>query len=202
MGAAAMRTAAAMTGTRRDRRARLEVAIRVNAVDLLAYLERRIDPPGDAADVLSDALLHAWRRRASMPVDDDALRPWLFTFARNTMLNARKASRRRTAGTAALREFLDASHAGMSDQFAENLAVRDAVSALPADLRELVLLVHWEGLSVSDAARVLDIPPSTARSRYAVAKSKLRDQLDPQPDQPDVSTSSPTAGTPPRTPAF
>lgn len=79
------------------------------------------------------------------------------------------ASADRTDGTAA--------HAVPVDQVAEDLAVRAAVSALAADLRELILVVHWEGLSVSDAARVLDISPSTARSRYAVAKSKLRDEL-------------------------
>jgi RNA polymerase sigma-70 factor (ECF subfamily) len=184
-----MMKAAAVTGTNHDRSARLEAAIRANAVDLLAYLERRIDPPADAADALGDALLQAWRRRGSMPYDDDALRPWLFAFARNTLLNARKASRRRTAGTTALREFLAASHSAPVDKIVENLAVRAAVSALAADLRELVLLVHWEGLSINEAALVLDIPPSTARSRYAVAKSKLRDELGMEPQtRPEVST--------------
>ncbi|SIN86032.1 RNA polymerase sigma factor [Agromyces cerinus] len=173
-------TAAEMTGTDRERGARLERAVRANAVDLLAYLERRIDTPADAADALGETLLQVWRRRAKMPADDEALRPWLFAFARNTLLNARKASRRRTAGTTALRGYLAAAHPAVVDH-AESLAVREAVAALGPDLRELVLLVHWEGLSISDAAVVLDIPASTARSRYAVAKARLRDELDEAP---------------------
>lgn len=37
---------------------------------ILAYLARRIDPPGDAADVLAEVLAIAWRRVADLPTDE------------------------------------------------------------------------------------------------------------------------------------
>lgn len=162
----------------RDRQQdRFEAAVKTNAADLLAYLERRIEPAADAADVLSEALLKAWKKRASLPAADDALRPWLFAFARNTLLNAKRAARRRTAATNDLRNFLAQSRSGVKPSTEEALEIRMAVATLPTDLTELVELVHWEGLSITEAAQVLAVSASTARSRYATAKRMLREHL-------------------------
>jgi RNA polymerase sigma-70 factor, ECF subfamily len=59
----------------------------------------------------------------------------------------------------------------------ESTAVRDAVGRLPEAQRDLVTLVHWEGFTLIEAARILDLNPSTARSRYAAARGALRDAL-------------------------
>lgn len=55
--------------------------------------------------------------------------------------------------------------------------MRDAIDRLEPDLAELVRLVHWERLTIADAAEVLGIPASTARGRYAKAKEELRAAL-------------------------
>ena len=52
-------------------------------------------------------------------------------------------------------------------------AVRDAVLRLPAPQRELVMLVHWDGFTIAEAAEILRVNASTARSRYAAAKATL-----------------------------
>jgi RNA polymerase sigma-70 factor (ECF subfamily) len=39
------------------------------------------------------------------------------------------------------------------------------------------MLVHWDGMSIAEAAEILAINPSTARSRYAQAKESLRTKL-------------------------
>jgi RNA polymerase sigma-70 factor (ECF subfamily) len=59
-----------------------------------------------------------------------------------------------------------------------NAEVRDAVRRLPQAQRELVMLVHWDGFSIRDAAEVLGVNPSTARSRYAAARASLVASLD------------------------
>lgn len=56
-------------------------------------------------------------------------------------------------------------------------AVRDAVFRLLPEHREIVMLVHWDGFSISDAAMVLDLNPSTARSHYAAARTTLQNAL-------------------------
>ena len=51
------------------------------------------------------------------------------------------------------------------------------MSRLPDAQRELVMLVHWDGLSIAEAAGVLGLNPSTARSRYSAAREQLRSAL-------------------------
>lgn len=56
--------------------------------------------------------------------------------------------------------------------------MRRAVASLEARQAELVRLVHWEGFSIADAAEVIGIPSSTARSRYAAARAQLQKLLE------------------------
>lgn len=166
--------------TRADRDNHLEALIRANASDLLAYLERRVDPRADAADVLSETFIVAWKKVSRAPTDELGGRMWLFTIARNMLLNARRTTRRRLAAVDRLRQELEQSTAAPDDFDA--VTVRDAVKLLPADLRELVELVHWEGFSLVQAAQVIGISASTARSRYASAKGRLRTALVVEPE--------------------
>ena len=73
---------------------------------ILAYLARRIDPPGDAADVLAEVLAIAWRRVADLPADEGEAAAWLFGIARGTLANHRRGQARRHALADRLRDHL------------------------------------------------------------------------------------------------
>ena len=144
--------------------------------DLLAYFERRIDGP-DAADLLSETLLTAWRRIDDLPQDDTEARMWLFGVARRILANAQRATIRRWKLAEKLRGHLASRPTTQDD--AEAIDVRDAVRRLPDDLRDLIGLVHWEGFSIEAAARIIGIPASTARGRYRSARRRLAEMLAP-----------------------
>jgi len=55
--------------------------------------------------------------------------------------------------------------------------VREAIAELTARQREIVMLVHWEGFTLVDAAHHLRIRPSTARTHYERARCLLRELL-------------------------
>lgn len=150
--------------------ARFEVVLSDCARDLLAYFERRVTPREDAADLVAETMIIAWRRVREVPALDEDARRWLFGVARNVLLNAERGSRRRHRLATRLREIIatDAPAADTGDE------VRDAIARLDPDLAAVVRLVHWEGLSLADAAQVLEIPASTARGRYQRAKAELR----------------------------
>src|ERR1700742_981233 len=62
---------------------------------ILAYALRRVAGPDDAADVVAETFLVAWRRFAEVPTGDGALL-WLYAVAGRVIANQRRAERRRT----------------------------------------------------------------------------------------------------------
>jgi RNA polymerase sigma-70 factor (ECF subfamily) len=51
------------------------------------------------------------------------------------------------------------------------------VTALADAHRELVMLIHWDGLTLVEAAEIQRLNASTARGRYAAARCALGDAL-------------------------
>ncbi len=149
----------------------LRAAVSSSADDLLGYFERRVAHREDAADLLAETMLQAWRRSDALPHEAERQRMWLFTIAAHVLANQRRSTRRRTALSERLR--FELRRAEVPDP-AEASEVRDAVARLPEAQRELVMLVHWDGLSIVEAAGVLGLNPSTARSRYSAAREQLR----------------------------
>jgi RNA polymerase sigma-70 factor (ECF subfamily) len=146
---------------------------------LLAYLERRVRSREDAADLLGETMLQAWRRIDSFPGDDGSRqRMWLFTIAANVLANYHRSRRRSGALASRLREHLRTAPA--DPDAAEVSAVRDAVLRLHDAHRELVMLIHWDGFTILEAAELLGLNASTARSRYAAARVVLREALTEQ----------------------
>jgi len=154
------------------RSAELEALHTSVAVDLLHYFMRRVDTPEDAADLVADTFLVAWRRIGRLPTDLERQRMWMFGIARHSLANWRRGRRRRVALSDALRAQLATAHATETQD-----DVTDALATLPAEQAELVRLVHWDGFSVVDAAGVLGIRESTARGRYQRARIALKQAL-------------------------
>ena len=63
--------------------------------ELLAYALRRVDRPEDAADVVAETFLVAWRRMDRVPAGDEA-RLWLYGVARRQLANQRRGQLRRS----------------------------------------------------------------------------------------------------------
>ena len=151
---------------------RLTAALKASSADLLAYLQRRVGPD-DGADLLGETMVVAWRRVDDLPDDVERARMWLFGIARGTVLNHARGERRRWA----LADRVRSASTMDSAPADEGLEVRDAISRLDPEDAELVRLVHWERMSLVQAAELLGIPDSTARTRYARVKERLRTAL-------------------------
>lgn len=169
-----------------DRESRGVDNISLNAADLLAYFEYRARG-AEAADLLSETMATAWRRIEAMPDDDTEARMWLFGIARNVLANAERSAQRRWRLADKLRVRLTTATPPDDDQ--RTIEVRDAVNRLTPELRELIGLIHWDGFSITDAADVLGIPASTARTRYQTARQHLSRSLNSTDPQRDVSVS-------------
>jgi RNA polymerase sigma-70 factor, ECF subfamily len=151
---------------REARRQAFEELFNAHYWSVRAYVLRR--SPADAAeDVVAETFLVAWRRLDSL--GEDPL-PWLLGVARRMLANQQRAERRRGALATRLQVVFAAETpaweppAEMSDELAL------AMVRLPASEREALLLVAWEGLEPSRAARVAGCSPVAFRARLHRAR--------------------------------
>ncbi|MBE1874663.1 RNA polymerase sigma factor [Myceligenerans pegani] len=144
--------------------------------DLLAYAVRRVSDPADAADVVAETYLVAWRRIAEVPREGRA-RPWLFGVARRVLANHHRGERRRSALADRLRAQLgevvppaDAGLQGRSD-------VELALAGLDENDQEILRLVAWEELARDEIAVVLGLSRAAVRVRLHRARRRLAERL-------------------------
>jgi RNA polymerase sigma-70 factor (ECF subfamily) len=130
----------------------------------------------DAQDVVQEASLRAWRFFRGFRGENP--RAWFLTIIRRTAMTW--LARGRAERDADLfDEEIHTGDAGAPDP--ERLAlgaigaerVRRALEALPAALREVVVLREQEGLSYKEIAAVAEIPIGTVMSRLARARDRL-----------------------------
>lgn len=150
---------------------------REQARAVLAYALRRVDASEDAADVVAETFLVAWRRLDEVPAGGRE-RLWLYAVARRVTANARRAEGRRTRLAERLGETLRTELVTHPDPDGKATEVMRAMAALGEEERELLLLVTWEELSPSEAAKVLGISAIAARSRLHRARRRLRALLE------------------------
>jgi len=146
--------------------------------------------PEDAADLVQETLMRAWRDFS--PVHEAAYRrAWLLVILRNVAIDWSRAERRRIRMTplsdAELTELAapDASEpfavlpAWDEARFREYLDDRlsAALDALPDVFREVILLSVAGELNYREIAEVLDCPVGTVMSRMARARRLLRERL-------------------------
>ncbi|MCP2030356.1 RNA polymerase sigma-70 factor (ECF subfamily) [Okibacterium sp. HSC-33S16] len=141
---------------------------------LLNYLARRVSPVEDAADLLSETFIVAHRRATNLPADDEEARMWLFGVARRVLANHHRGSNRRIALADVLRATIRLSYVDDHEQHSD---IREAITSLPANQRELIQLIHWDGFSIREAATLVKTTESTARGRYERAKKRLRERM-------------------------
>lgn len=145
------------------------------AAKVHAYALRHCGVEG-AEDVVSETFIVAWRRIDVVP--DDAL-PWLLVVARNTI-----AHRRRSAGRRARLDDALATRSPDQERTTEEIATSrletlEALRHLSAKEREAVLLIAWDGLTITAAADVAGCRDRAFRARLTRARAHLRAALDP-----------------------
>jgi RNA polymerase sigma-70 factor (ECF subfamily) len=140
---------------------------------VLGYVMRRTGNGHDAADVLAETFLTAWRRLDDIPGGENT-RPWLYGVARRVLANHHRGERRRLALGDRLRaELADVTVTADT----EPGEVADAFATLPDGDRELLSLVAWEGLDHGQIAVALGCSRNAVRVRLHRARRRLTAEL-------------------------
>lgn len=136
----------------------------------------------DADDLASETWIAAARGLRSFSGDADAFRGWLFTIARNQLIDAARRTGRRPvtapiettvempAFGAAPEDVVVAAHAG-------DAAARRIVALLPPDQAEVILLRVVADLSVDQVAEILGKRPGTVRVLQSRGLKRLAERI-------------------------
>ena len=150
---------------------RLEQLFRDHYAAVLAFARRRATETA-ADEVAAETFAIAWRRADAIPADP---LPWLLGIARRVLATQRRSNERRVRLE---RRLLETATEPTEDQPTVETQIAEALAHLSESDREAILLVAWEGLTVSQAARALGISAARFSVRLHRARRRLRNQLE------------------------
>lgn len=177
----------------RDAKERMADIYEQYASNVAAYAMRRASA-ADAADVVAETFLVAWRRAVDVP-DEPKTLPWLYGVARRVIANQRRTDQRRGRLTERLAtEFVRHSQVRSAiDTSDEAGRIFNAMAKLSSDDAELLRLIAWEDLTPGEVAETMDLVPSTARQRISRARRRLQKHLDEDGHDQDLDAIDDTA---------
>src|SRR5690242_10628875 len=126
-----------------------------------------------AEDVTQETLLRAWRHRTVLESPAPAVRSWLFTVARNIVIDEWRSKRHQLETAVAEVPEPGATDDG-SDQLLLSWVVAEALTHLSPEHRAVLLECYYRGRPVSEAAARLGVPEGTVKSRTHYALRALR----------------------------
>ena len=139
----------------------------------------------DAADIAQEVFLKAFRSIDGFR-GSAAFYTWLYTIAVNTCISQRRSAKvRKQHVPIAAQGMMPADDPPASDPLPQDVAqnreecarVEQAIKALPADYRVVVVLKDIEGRNYSEIAAFLNCSLGTVKSRLFRARERLRESL-------------------------
>ena len=127
----------------------------------------------DAEDLVHDALVRAYERRASFKAGGN-MRAWLLSILHNAFVDGLRSRKSEAARSVESARMMERALAAPQEHSVRLSQVRDAFMDLPEEQRAALHLVAIEGLSYQEAADALDIPLGTLMSRIGRARAALR----------------------------
>lgn len=143
----------------------------------------------EARDAAQETFISAYRNLANFR-GEAKVSSWLHRIAVNQCLTYKRRAKTRSE------EFLDTedgsegrvfiapmkdSPGRQAEQFERLKLVRTAVSALPTDLRQVVVMKEFEEMTFQEISDTLEVPLSTVKSRLYTALKQLRMKLERVP---------------------
>jgi RNA polymerase sigma factor (sigma-70 family) len=155
---------------RRGNELAFEVAFERHGAGILAFCRHMLGSREEAEDVVQHTFAAAFRDLARDSDREIALRPWLYTIARNRCLSLLRARREQAA------ELEELPTEGLSDEVERRAELRELladVRELPEDQRAALLLAEAGGMSHVEVAQVLGCEPGSVKGLVFRARSSL-----------------------------
>jgi RNA polymerase sigma-70 factor (ECF subfamily) len=150
------------------------VWLKQHGAALVLFARQWVAGHADAEDVVQEAFVHFWRsrQRAADPA------AYLYTCVKNCALDWQRGRQRQSRREQVVaRPEAETLFSGSLEQEERRAAIDCALSTLPENQREVLVMKIWGELSFPQIGEALQISANTAASRYRYALDKLREEL-------------------------
>ena len=147
--------------------------------ELYGFAVSAVGHRGRAEELVQEVFTRVWRKADSFDPERASFRTWLYSIARNAVIDSRRRASVRPA--LASHETADDEHVA-TDEALERALLRWQVSAalerLTPEHRQVIRLAHFQGLTLREIAERTGLPLGTVKSRTSYALRALRLALD------------------------
>ncbi len=157
---------------------------------IIKLISRYVRDQDEVLDIAQETFIKAYRALANFR-GDSAFYTWLYRIAINTAKNHLVAQSRRPPDTDidaadAVQYDMDSSklrETDLPEQLVQRdkleVAIYDAIAALPEELRTAITLREFEGMSYEEIAQAMECPIGTVRSRIFRAREAIEAKIKP-----------------------
>jgi RNA polymerase sigma-70 factor (ECF subfamily) len=142
------------------------------------FLLRLTGNEATAEDILGDVFLDLWKQAARFE-HRSSLATWLCAMARNKAYAAHRRRGATALGEGAAERIADEADSPevTAQKSDKSKALQACIAALTPGHREVIDLVYYQDMSVSEVSRVLDVPENTVKTRMFYARKRLSELL-------------------------
>ncbi len=153
----------------------LEAVHAEHSAPLFWYALRLTHEYGAAQDIVQESFLKLWKNKALLEQGSTSVRKWLFTVARNLVIDDRRTSRySREITVDAVPEVASVDH---TDSILDAWLISDALASLTEKHRSAIVKVFYLGHPLAEVARQEGTAEGTIKSRLHYALIALRNYL-------------------------
>jgi RNA polymerase sigma-70 factor, ECF subfamily len=142
---------------------------------LWRYALRLTRDASRAEDVVQETLLRAWQHPEVVGDTERSARAWLFTVARNMIIDEQRSPRiRKFGGSLEESSAPEPSAPDQVDSALDRMLIADAMAQMSPEHRAVVERSYYRGWTTAQTAADLDIAEGTVKSRLHYAVRALR----------------------------
>lgn len=156
----------------------MQVLFARHHVRVYRFVLRLVRNEATAEDLISEVFLDVWRQAAKFE-GRSAVSTWMLSIARFKALTALRRRPEQELDddmAAAIEDHSDDPEVTLAKKD-KGAVLRECLSALSAEHREVVDLVYYHEKSVEEVARIVGIPEATVKTRMFYARKKLSELL-------------------------
>ena len=142
---------------------------------VLAYITSRVERRVDAEDLCADVFEKVFLHADSYDASKASASTWIYTIARNAVIDFHRTERRFYEVPEELAEDSEIDDGLLRDETLDELA--RALSALPEEQRDIIVLRYYRGRTLRDIALTLGLSYGVTKLRHSQALETLRQAM-------------------------